>query len=82
VHVVSYDSGSQDIPVLRGTRQDIFSKGITNTPCLDGTPIPGLHPTKTLHPEISSSHMHPPQVPLVGDAQVAPPGETRPKDSS
>ena len=27
VHEGSYDSGSQDIPVLRGTGQDIFSRG-------------------------------------------------------
>jgi hypothetical protein len=27
VHEGSYGSGSQDIPVLRGTRQDIFSRG-------------------------------------------------------
>jgi hypothetical protein len=27
VHEGSYDSGSQDISVLKGTRQDIFSRG-------------------------------------------------------
>jgi hypothetical protein len=27
VHEGSYDSDSQDIPVLRGTEQDIFSRG-------------------------------------------------------
>jgi hypothetical protein len=27
VHEGSYDSGSQDIPVLKGTKQDIFSRG-------------------------------------------------------
>ena len=77
VHVGSYDA-VLDIPVLRGTEHDIFSKGITNTPCLNGTSILGLHPTKTLHPRISSSHMHPPQVPLIGNAQVASPGKSCP----
>ena len=66
----------------RGTGQDIFSKGITNTPCLDGTSILGLHPTKTLHLETSSSHMYPPQVPLVGNAQVVSPWQNSSKDSS
>ena len=58
VHVGSYDLVLSTYQSLGGTRHDIFSKGITNTPCLDGTSILGLHPTKTLHLGISSSHMH------------------------
>jgi hypothetical protein len=37
VHEGSYGFGSQDIPVLRGDRTGYLLKGITNTPCLDGT---------------------------------------------
>ena len=82
VHVGSYDLVLSTYQSLGGTEQDIFSKGITNTQCLGGTSIPGLHPTKILHPRISSSHMHPPQVPLIGDTQVASPRQDSSNDSS
>ena len=59
MHVGSYDLVLSTYQSLGGTRQDIFTKGIT-TPCLNGTSIPMLHPTKTIHLKISSSHMHPP----------------------
>ena len=79
VHVGSYDLVLSTYQSLGGLDRISSQKGITNTLCLDGTSIPGLHLTKTLHPRTSSSHMYPPQVPLVGDAQVAPPpGKTRP----
>ena len=64
--------------VLGGPDRISSQQGITNTPCLDGTSIPRLRSTKTLHPGIFSSHMHPPLVPIIGDAQVIPPGKTRP----
>jgi hypothetical protein len=41
VHEGSYDSSSQDIPVLKGTGQDIFSKGITNTLSAHRAPATG-----------------------------------------
>ena len=76
MYVGSYDPVLSTYQSLGGPDRISSQQGITNTPCLDGTSIPGLHPTKTLHPGISSSHMHPPHVPLVGDAQVAPPSKT------
>jgi hypothetical protein len=64
VHEGSYDFGSQDIPALGDWTRYLF-KGITNTPCLDGTSTrDNQHPIR--------SHMHPPKVPLTRDAQVAP----------
>ena len=78
MYVGSYDPVLSTYQSLGGPDRISSQQGITNTPCLDDTSIPGLHPTKTLHPGISSSHIHPPQIPLVGDAQVAPTGKTRP----
>ena len=62
----------------KGGLDRISSQGANQCP----VPRWHLHPMasshKTLHPGISSSHMHLPLVPLVGDAQVAPPGKTHP----
>jgi hypothetical protein len=56
MHEGSYDSSSQDIPVLRGTGQDIFSSGhrAPRAPCLDDTSIPRSHLTQ----DTLLSHMY------------------------
>ena len=68
VYVGSYDPVISTYQSLGGLERISSQQGITNTPCLDGTSILGLHPANTLHPKISTSHMHLPQVPLIGDA--------------
>ena len=61
---------------LGRTRQGIFSSGLTNTPGLNGSSNPGLHPTKAIYPGFTSGNHHIiylPQVSEHGNAQIASP---------
>ena len=49
VYVGSYDLVLLTYQSLGGPDMISSQQGITNTPCLDGTSILGLHPTKTLY---------------------------------
>jgi hypothetical protein len=81
VYVGSYDPVLLTYQSLGGPDM-ISSQGDNQHPMPGWHSILGLHPTKTLYPRISSSHMHLPQVPLVGDAQVATPRQDLSNNSS